>query len=110
MTDEVGVAQARQLLRELSRQVTTIRQKLDKAERRHRRTSARGAMIDRRQVAGLRQELCEARRLIDALHRRYPSARLGTENFPEAANPAIPGAEYRVRKVALDPGRGKRTV
>ncbi len=78
MTDEVGVAQARQLLRELSHQVTAIRQKLDKAERRHRRTSARGSMIDRRQVAGLRQELGEAHRLIEALHRRYPSARAGT--------------------------------
>lgn len=74
MVEDAGSAQARELFRELSAQVAKIARRLDTVERRHRRTSARGAMLDRRQVAGLRHELCEAHRLIDGLRRRFPDS------------------------------------
>lgn len=75
MVDDAGVLQARVLLKTLTEQVEDISRKLEIVEHRHRhrRTSARGAMLDRRQVAGLRQELYEAHRLIDGLHRRFPA-------------------------------------
>lgn len=74
MVDDAGAAQARELLRELHEHLVKISHKLDTVERRHRRTSARGAMQDRRQLSSLRQELHEAHRLIDGLHRRFPDA------------------------------------
>jgi hypothetical protein len=78
MVDDHSVAQARELLRELRQHALCISQKLDTVENRRRRTSSRGAMLQRRQSSALRRELHEAHRLIDGLHRRYPEA-LATE-------------------------------
>ncbi|TPG35752.1 hypothetical protein [Mycolicibacterium hodleri] len=74
MEDDSGVAQARELLQELHGQVVTISQKLHCAESARRRTSTRGAMMQHRQASFLRQELHEAHRLINGLHRRFPGA------------------------------------
>ncbi|MBJ7337883.1 hypothetical protein [Mycolicibacterium sp.] len=74
MSDDCGVAQARELLQELHGQVANISQKLHCAEHRRRRSSTRGAMMQHRQLSSLRQELHEAHRLIDGLHRRFPDA------------------------------------
>jgi hypothetical protein len=72
MVEDVGAAQARALLREMHGQVFEVSRKLETAERRHRRTSIRGAAQDRRQLAALRRELYEVHRIIDGLHRRFP--------------------------------------
>lgn len=72
MVEDAGAAQARALLREMHEQVFEISRKLETAERRHRRTSIRGASQDRRQLAALRRELYEVHHMIDGLHRRYP--------------------------------------
>jgi predicted nucleic acid-binding Zn-ribbon protein len=72
MIDEAEAAQARELLAALRDHVAEISQKLETAERRDRRTSVRGAIRDRRHQKALRQELYEAHRLIDGLHRRFP--------------------------------------
>jgi predicted nucleic acid-binding Zn-ribbon protein len=72
MIEDVGVAQARILLRELHEQVSDVSLKLERMERRGHRTSVRGAASDRRQQSELRRELYEAHRLIDGLHRRFP--------------------------------------
>jgi hypothetical protein len=72
MVEDAGVAQARALLRELYEHVAAISHKLGAAERRHPRTSARGATHDRRHLLALRAELYETHRLIDGLHRRFP--------------------------------------
>jgi predicted nucleic acid-binding Zn-ribbon protein len=74
MVENVGTAQAREFLAALHEQVAELSQKLENAERRHRRTSIRGAAHDRRRQNALRQELHEAHRLIDGLHRRFPEA------------------------------------
>jgi hypothetical protein len=75
MGDEMGAAQARALLKELFEQVADISRKLERAELRGHRTSARGAVHDRRLQSELRRELYEAHRLIDGLHRRFPTTR-----------------------------------
>ena len=75
MIDDAAAAQARELLRELHAQVAIIAHKLDTVQGRRLRTSARGAIMQHRQVSSLRQELHEAHRLIDGLHRRFPDAR-----------------------------------
>lgn len=72
MIDQPAVAQARALLKEMHDQVAAISTKIDMAERRDRRTSTRGALLDRRLMSELRRDLYEAHRLIDGLHRRYP--------------------------------------
>lgn len=72
MVEDAGAAQARALLREMHEQVFEISRKLEHVERRHRRTSTRGASLDRRQLAALRRELYEAHHIIDGLHRRFP--------------------------------------
>lgn len=72
MSEDVGAAQARALLRELGEHVADISRKLEAAELRASRTSIRGAAHDRRHRSTLRRELYEAHRLIDGLHRRYP--------------------------------------
>ncbi|WP_284228923.1 hypothetical protein [Mycobacterium antarcticum] len=74
MVDDHSTAQARELLRELRQHALSISQKLDAVENCRRRTSARGAMLQRRQSSSLRRELHEARRLIDGLHRQFPDA------------------------------------
>jgi len=79
MGEDPGAAQARELLREMNGQLADISHRLDKVQRRHQRRSARGAMLDRRQVSSLNRELHEAHRLIDGLHRRFPDA-LGAEH------------------------------
>jgi len=72
MGEDVGAAQARILLRALYEQVSDVSDKLERVERRRRRTSARGAAHDHRQQSELRRDLYEAHRLIDGLHRRFP--------------------------------------
>ena len=72
MVDEVGAAQARELLKELHIQLADISRKLEAMEQRHRRTSVRGAMADQRQLTSLRRELYEMHRLIGGLHSRFP--------------------------------------
>ena len=85
MWDECGTAQARELLGELHSQVANISHKLDTVESRRRRISTRGAMLQHRQASILRRELCEAHRLIDGLHRRFPDA-LRTEGLVPLAH------------------------
>jgi hypothetical protein len=72
MIDDAAAAQARELLAALHEHLAEISEKLETAERRDRRTSVRGALRDRRHEKALRQELYEAHRLIDGLHRRFP--------------------------------------
>lgn len=72
MIDDAGAAQARELLAALHEHVADISQKLETAERRERRRSTRGTVHYRRHEKALRQELYEAHRLIDGLHRRFP--------------------------------------
>jgi hypothetical protein len=81
-----GAAQARELLKEMYRQVADISHKLETAEGRHRRTSLRGAMQDHRQLSCLRRELYEAHRLIDGLHRRYPETIGASAHAAEVAS------------------------
>jgi hypothetical protein len=69
--DDAGTAQARALLAELFDHVAEISHKIEIVEH-HRRSSARGASLDRRQHSELRRELYEVHRLIDGLHRRFP--------------------------------------
>lgn len=72
MVDDAGNAQAKALLSELYGHVADISHKLEAADQRNRRASARGNSR-RDPIAGiLRRELYEAHRLIDGLHRRYP--------------------------------------
>ena len=72
MAENAGPAQARELLGALHEHVDEISQKIEKAKCRGRRSSIRGAAHDRRLQNSLRQELYEAHRLIDGLHRRFP--------------------------------------
>jgi hypothetical protein len=83
MVDDAGAAQARELLRAMYRYVADISHKLETAERRHRRTSLRGAMQDHRQLLCLRRELYEAHHLIDGLHRRYPETIGASAHAPD---------------------------
>jgi hypothetical protein len=72
MADNAGAAQAQELLGALHEHVADISHKLETAERRGRPASIRGATHDRRLQNSLRQDLYEAHRLIDGLHRRFP--------------------------------------
>lgn len=60
MIDDAGAEQARELLRKLHGHVGVISRKLDIVQACHRRTSTRGAMLQRRQVRSLRQEPLQA--------------------------------------------------
>lgn len=77
MVDDAGSAQAGALLRELYEHVADISRKIELAEQRGCRTSARGAIHDHRHQSVLRRELYEAHRLIDGLHRRFPETEPG---------------------------------
>ena len=70
--DAAENAQARALLGELYGHVEDISHKLEAAEERNRRASARGNSRRDSTAGILRRELYEAHRLIDGLHRRYP--------------------------------------
>jgi hypothetical protein len=72
MSEDAGVAQARLLLTALYAQITEISRKLETAEMRGLRVSARGALHDRREQSQLRRDLYEAHHLVDGLHRRFP--------------------------------------
>jgi hypothetical protein len=73
MREEADTAQARELLHCLNIQIDEISQRLEAAEEKSRHTNAR--RHGRREAASLRQELYEAHRLIDGLHRRFPATR-----------------------------------
>jgi hypothetical protein len=73
MVDDIGASQARLLLDALYEEVARISHRLESIELRGLRTSARGALFDRREQSGLRRDLYEAHRLIDGLHRRFPA-------------------------------------
>ena len=75
MREDADTAQARELLHCLDRQVEEISQKLEAAEAKSRRINARSQVFARREAASLREELYEAHRLIDGLHRRFPATR-----------------------------------
>jgi predicted metal-dependent hydrolase len=74
--DEADVAQARELLQALHKQVEDISQKLESIEGRIHAVQGCAAAAARRKGTGLRRELYEAHRLIDGLHRRFPDARV----------------------------------
>jgi len=77
-------AQAQSLLGELWRHVEDVSVRLEKAERRMRRSSA----CDRREVSKLRADLYQTHHLIDALHRRFPETcphQLPTGTAPDGA-------------------------
>ncbi|MCV7064738.1 hypothetical protein H7H51_01760 [Mycolicibacterium farcinogenes] len=71
MAHSADIAQAQLLLTELWRHVEDVSARLEKAERRMRRSSA----CDRREMSRLRADLYETHRLIDAIHRRFPETR-----------------------------------
>lgn len=75
MVENAAAAQAQILLDALHEQVADISKKLERAEMRGVRTSARGALHDRREHSALRSDLYEAHRLIDGLHKRFPETR-----------------------------------
>jgi hypothetical protein len=75
MREEADTAQARELLHFLYAHVDEISQKLEAAEDRCRQENGRSQSWVRREAAGLRRELYEAHRLIDGLHRRFPTTR-----------------------------------
>jgi hypothetical protein len=64
--------QAQAFLTELYEQVATVSRKIEVAERRCPRLSARGQAFDRQVQSSLRRELYEVHRLIDGIHRRFP--------------------------------------
>ncbi|MUL85391.1 MULTISPECIES: hypothetical protein [unclassified Mycolicibacterium] len=66
--DSADIAQAQYLLAELWRHVEDVSMRLEKAERRMRRSTA----CDRREVSRLRSALYETHHLIDAIHHRFP--------------------------------------
>jgi hypothetical protein len=72
MEGDAGSAQAQALLNELWGQVARISYKLEAAEQRNRRAELRGICRRDPTASALRRELCEAHRLIDGLHRRFP--------------------------------------
>jgi len=75
--DDADIAQARLLVAALWEQVNETSDKLEAAE--HRLARAHAAHISshhRRQAAELRRELYHAHRLIDGLHRRFPTLKL----------------------------------
>lgn len=72
MVDESSIAQARSFLTELYHQVAVVSQRIEAAERRCPRTSARGQAMNRRMQSSMRRELYEVHRLIDGIHRRFP--------------------------------------
>ncbi|MGW4099575.1 hypothetical protein [Mycobacterium sp. NPDC004974] len=81
MNHSADTAQAQSLLGELWRHVEDVSTRLEKAERRKRRSSA----CDRREVSKLRADLYETHHLIDAIHRRFPETcphRLHAETAP----------------------------
>jgi hypothetical protein len=90
MSEDAGAAQARLLLTELYEQIHEISRKLETAEMRGLRVSARGATHDRREQSQLRRDLYEAHHLVDGLHRR----------FPETLPPRQPGRGRRVLATA----------
>ena len=75
MREDADTAQARELLHCLHTQVEEISQRLEAAEDKRRRATARRRVFSRREAANLRRELYEAHRLIDGLHRRFPATR-----------------------------------
>jgi predicted RNase H-like nuclease (RuvC/YqgF family) len=88
MVDDAGAAQAQALLKEMFEQVENISRKVERAELRSRRTSARGVAHDRRKQSELRRELYEAYRLIDGLHRRFPETHPTANRRPHTAERA----------------------
>jgi hypothetical protein len=73
--DDPDTAQALALLQSLHAHVDEISRKVESAERRSRRVQGHAASVARRRAASLRQELYEAHRLIDGIHRRFPDTR-----------------------------------
>ena len=73
MDEDAGSAQAQALLDELHGHVAGLSDKLEAAEARSRRARARGNKRNDPVTSSLRRDLHEARRLIDGLHRRYPT-------------------------------------
>ena len=73
MGDDADTAQARELLHCLYMQVDEISLKLEAAEKKGRYTNTRSQIFARREATSLRQQLYEAHRLIDGLHRRFPA-------------------------------------
>ncbi|OBC02795.1 hypothetical protein A5784_01695 [Mycobacterium sp. 852013-50091_SCH5140682] len=73
--DDANTAQARVLLAALWEQVNDTSSKLEAAERRLARAHAGVSSHHRRAAADLRHELYHTHRLIDGLHRRFPSTR-----------------------------------
>jgi hypothetical protein len=71
--EDAGSAQAVALLRELQGHVAGLSHKLEAAEARSRRARARGNTRKDPVTSTLRRDLHEAHRLIDGLHRRYPT-------------------------------------
>ena len=73
MVEDASVAQARVMLGSLEGHLTGLARKLERVEEEcNRRTSTRGAALQRRQRAQLRRDMYEAHRLIDGIHRRFP--------------------------------------
>lgn len=75
MFEEVSVAQARILLASLYDHVAEISAAVAAVERRLGTTTVRSAALSRQRqrAVGLRKDLYEAHRLIDALHLRFPA-------------------------------------
>jgi hypothetical protein len=76
LVDDADTAQARILLAALWAQVDETSSKLEAAERRLARTRSDIGTHHRRDAADLRHELYHAHRLIDGLHRRFPTVRV----------------------------------
>jgi hypothetical protein len=77
MVEDASTAQAREMLGSLEGHLVGLGRKLERVEEEcNRRTSTRGAALQRRQRAELRRDIYrdiyEAHRLIDGIHRRFP--------------------------------------
>jgi hypothetical protein len=82
MVDDTGVAQAREMLAALREQIEDISRKLEVIENRAPRASVRGAAQDQKHRNELRQDLYDAHRYIDGIHRRFPATRPARRNWP----------------------------
>ena len=73
MGEDASTPQAREMLGSLEGHLVGLARKLERVEEEcNRRTSTRGADLNRRQRAELRREIYEAQRLIEGIHRRFP--------------------------------------
>ncbi|WP_236737568.1 hypothetical protein [Mycobacteroides franklinii] len=75
--EDPSVAQARVLLTSLDEHIDTLTQSIGKVEHRLRHTPQHTASWRhlRHRMAAMRNDLHEAHRMVDGLHRRFPASR-----------------------------------